>query len=148
MAKLLKAKGLMEDGKDILFDLLKLEGIDMVTMDFSGDDDSGEVDDPVLWAEGEAQVRQGFLAQVVQGSRISEGDRWVAGKKEPVFRENVSVKRLLEFVTYGILSDVCDGWENGPGAFGTFIFDVKKRKVGLEFNERFVETKLTEWRVV
>jgi hypothetical protein len=147
MAKLLKAKGLVADGKDILFDLLKLEGIEMVTMDFSGDEDSGQVDAPLLWAEGKAQIRQGFLAQVVQGSRISEGTRWVNGKAEQVIRENVSVKRLLEYVTCDILSEVCDGWENGPGAFGSFIFDVKKRKVGLEFNERFVETKLTEWRV-
>lgn len=32
------------------------------------------------------------------------------------------------------------GWQDGEGAYGEFVFDVAKRAILLDFNERFIES--------
>ena len=40
---------------------------------------------------------------------------------------------------YDYLEQEHSGWENNDGAYGTFIFDVPKRTIELEFNGRFTD---------
>ena len=44
----------------------------------------------------------------------------------------------IETFADALLDHAHDGWENGEGAFGEFIFDVAAQTIALDFNERFV----------
>src|SRR5258708_35533456 len=51
---------------------------------------------------------------------------------------------ILETLCYHYLDLVHGGWENDDGAYGEFEFDVAKRAVHLDFNERYVDTNSYE----
>jgi hypothetical protein len=53
-----------------------------------------------------------------------------------VWADAESLKKLIESVCYDVLKSACDGWEINDGSYGEFTFDVEKRKVTLDFNER------------
>ena len=120
--------------KEILMDILEREGVKEVTLSFDGSGDDGSIDDCDL---------PGNVAKIkVEGCKVSDGTIYSAGESETRWKTNCTVNDLLQSICYEALESLYGGWENNDGAYGSFILDVKKRKITFEFNERYVESKL------
>lgn len=122
--------------KEILFDILADKGVETVNVNFSGSGDDGQVEGSDLPEE--------IKKVVVEGTKISTGKIWTAGKVVETFKENPTVGEIVDSLCYTALENLYGGWENDDGAFGDFVFDVKGRKVLFNFNERYTETRLHE----
>lgn len=134
----LKTSSDIKDHKDLIFDICEREGVKSFTVSFEGSGDSGQIEDVGL----DQKIRK----LPVEGAKVSEGTQWLNGNSTTVFRKATDLEDLITSVCYEVLESVCGGWENNDGAYGEFFFDVKKRKVRLDFNERVVESNLTEYR--
>jgi hypothetical protein len=134
----LKTSSDIKDHKDLIFDICEREGVKSFTVSFEGSGDSGQIEDVRL----DEKIRK----LPVEGAKVSEGTQWVNGNSNTVFRNATDLEDLITSVCYEVLENVCGGWENNDGAYGEFYFDAKKRKVQLDFNERVVESNLTEYR--
>lgn len=135
-----KAIGLTEisDGnKEILFDILKREGISSFTVEFDGYGDDGSLED--------SDLPQKIADIVVEGSRISQGHVWHNGERIEKWKEDCTVEQIIESLCHEVLCLYHDGWEINEGSHGEFVFDVEKRTAHLDFNERYVESKLHEY---
>lgn len=134
----LKTSSDIKDHKDLIFDICEREGVKSFTVSFEGSGDSGQIEDVGL----EGKIRK----LPVEGAKVSEGTRWLNGQNSAVFRNATDLEDLITSVCYEVLESACGGWENNDGAYGEFYFDVKKRKVQLDFNERIMESNYTEYR--
>ena len=120
--------------KTAVFDALAAAGIDVVTIVFDGEGDNGQIED-VQAMKGDAPVR-------LPGDYVAcEIVRY--GQARTIQSPSI-LREALEALVYHFLETVQDGWEYDAGAYGTFAFDVSSRTLHLEFNERFVDSTLTE----
>jgi hypothetical protein len=134
----LKTSSDIKDHKDLIFDICEREGVKSFTVSFEGSGDSGQIEDVGL----DGKIRK----LPVEGAKVSEGTQWLNGNSTAVYRKATDLEDLITSVCYEALESVCGGWENNDGAYGEFVFDVKKRKVQLDFNERVMESNYTEYR--
>jgi|694.fasta_scaffold137183_4 hypothetical protein len=134
----LKTSSDIKDHKDLIFDICEREGVKSFTVSFEGSGDSGQIEDVGL----DGKIRK----LPVEGAKVSEGTQWLNGNSTAVYRKATDLEDLITSVCYEVLESVCGGWENNDGAYGEFFFDVKKRKVQLDFNERVMESNYTEYR--
>jgi len=134
----LKTSSEIKDHKDLIFDICEREGVKSFTVSFEGSGDSGQIEDVGL----DGKIRK----LPVEGAKISEGTRWLNGKGSEVFRDANDLEDLITSVCYQVLESACGGWEINDGAYGEFVFDVKKRAVQLDFNERVMESEYKEYR--
>jgi hypothetical protein len=139
MAKKLKLQEKNEDVKEILFDILQKEWTgEMFEVSFEGSGDSGQIDN--------IDLPKDILKLKIEGCQISSGTTWDVVAKTSIERiENATVETAIENICYDVLERQFGGWENNDGAYGTFFFDVKNRKVKLEFNERVMDVKSTDY---
>lgn len=122
--------------KEILFDFLEREGVKEVTVSFSGGGDDGQIDDNDLPAK--------VSKTVIKGSKVNQGTIYSSDGPTKQWKNDCEAGEIVEGICYEVLESLYGGWENNDGAFGQFIFDVKKRKVSFEFNERYTDSKLYE----
>lgn len=142
----LKISNDIRDTKDIIFDILTNIGVEKFEISFDGSGDSGQVDEPQgVVPKKAAKKFDSLLEEKVEGARISDGTRYGPNGSEQIWKEDACLKEMIENVCYETLEGVCGGWEINEGSYGCFVFDVKKRKVHLEFNERVIECNLTEY---
>jgi hypothetical protein len=142
-----KTSANVRDNKDIIFDLLSAEGIESFEVSFDGSGDDGSLNGIECFVPEIAEKKiKKILSAKVEGAMVGNGTRWNPdGTNETIWDENVTVEGLIEGVCYDVLQGVCAGWEINEGSYGTFYFDVKNRKVRLDFNERVMETNLTQY---
>ena len=127
-------KSALAENKTALFDALVNARIDTVEVTFNGYADSGQVDDAVIDGEGaDADLR--LIS--IEIARVGWGNLVVV-------RETRSVKDAIEKLVYDILQQTCRGWEINEGAYGDFVFDVAKRAITLNFNERIETSEYTQ----
>lgn len=120
--------------KQAVFDHLREAGVTDVVITFDGCGDSGQIEEVTARAgEVDVPLPSDELDLLVP--------KW--GQPDPE-RRQVSVREALETQAYDYLEHVHDGWEINDGAFGTFVFDVAKGEITLEYNERFMETEVSE----
>lgn len=127
-----KIKGLDEKivaHKDILFDILSAHKVNKFNVSFDGSGDSGGVDD--------VDLEEHICNLIVKG--VERDGRW---EEEG---EKMTVRDVLEEVCYDTLEHTWGGWEIDSGSYGTFTFDVKNRKVHLDFNERIEDVNNHEY---
>lgn len=111
--------------KNSLFDFLEAQGIVLVTVDFDGCGDSGQIESISAFDEhGEVAVPEDKLAN-------TEDDG------EPV-------KDVIESLAYDLLQSEHGGWENNEGAYGEFRFDVADRTIMLACNIRTSSAEYSE----
>lgn len=135
-----------KDSKDIVFDIFSKLGVNSFCVNFDGSGDDGSIQDPEDFKPAsKSKDAESELDNVVVGSRVSNGVRYSHGSAETIWKENVPLLEIIQGVCYDALQNVRSGWEINEGSYGTFTFDVKKRKVHLEFNERVVDVELTEY---
>lgn len=127
------------DLKDIIFDILSNENIKSFTVSFDGSGDSGQIEDI------SSEVPDKVLQKEVQGVRIANGVRYSQGGSETIWEEAKTVEDVIQSVCYSVLGHVCGGWEINDGSYGEFTFNVKNRKVSLDFNERITDVKSSEY---
>jgi hypothetical protein len=124
------------DNKDIIFDILEKNNIKSVTVTFDGSGDSGQIEDIIISSEK-------LLESKVEGATVNKGTVWDGTTSKKQIEHNPSLREVLEELCYELLEGVSGGWEIDEGSYGEFVFDVDKRSVRLDFNERIQEVQST-----
>lgn len=122
--------------KEILFDILADNKVEVVTVMFDGSGDDGQVES--------SDLPDKIKRVVVEGAKVSQGKIWTSGGVKESFKENPTVEEIVASLCYEALSNLYGGWENNDGAFGEFVFHVKDRVVEFNFNQRYTESTLHE----
>lgn len=120
------------DLKDILFDLLADE-VESFTVSFDGSGDSGQIED--------ISLDEKILKKKVDGVKVANGTMYSVNGPETMWDNAETIRDVVEGVCYQVLTDACSGWEINDGSYGEFNFDVKNRKVSLDFNERITDVR-------
>lgn len=142
MPKKIDLPELVKANKDIVFDLLSGVGVESFVVNFEGSGDSGQVDEPDEFKPSKSEKKaEKLVNEVVSGARISNGIRWSSAGQEHIWKDNPTLREVIDSVCYDTLEMLHGGWEINEGSYGTFTFDVKKRKVDFDFNERIVQTE-------
>lgn len=138
--KTLSTDDYVRDNKDFVFDILEQEGVASFEVEFDGSGDSGQIEAISLDKE--------LLKRKIKGCKVKNGYRYdpVNKTSSPVWESDVSLESLIEGVCYDILEQSFGGWEINDGSYGTFNFDVKKRKASLTMNERVMEVNTNEYK--
>jgi hypothetical protein len=141
MSKKITTKQHTQDNKDILFDLLENEKIENFEVSFDGSGDSGQIENISL--DGK------ILKKKVVGAILSAGNVWdpITKTTSQKWETDVDVEGLIQGICYEVLEDSFGGWEIDDGSYGNFNFDVKKRKMTLEMNERVMEVNTEEFTI-
>lgn len=116
-----------------LFDVLAAAGIALVTVEFDGYGDNGQMEAPRAFDAAGKEV------ELPAGTVPLGQPEW--GKAD-VPTKDVPVTDGLEGMAYDLLHDRHAGWENGEGAFGEFTLDVAARTITLECRVRYVDSDL------
>lgn len=119
-----------ELNKAVLFDALAPAGITIITVDFDGEGDSGQIN-------GVSALAGDQPADLPATQITIQQLRW--GQTEATSSE-FTLEGAIEALCYDYLEQKHDGWENNEGGYGDFHIDVDKRTIELVFNGRFTET--------
>jgi len=120
------------DIKDIVFDLLK-DKVDTFTVRFDGSGDSGQME--------EIELDDKIYKMPVDGIKLRNGTRYCKGVSEQIWKDANTLGDVIESICYDTLEKACAGWEINDGSYGEFVFDVKKRTVVLDFNQRITDVR-------
>jgi hypothetical protein len=123
--KLLSEAG--EANKQPVFDALSAAGIDIVTVTFDGEGDSGQIDNVVAY-KGETESALPIQTLTLRSVSWNPGDTTT---------QDMPLSEAIETLCYDFLEQKYAGWENNDGAFGEFTLRVADRTIELEFNGRF-----------
>jgi hypothetical protein len=132
MTKNLSLDEITDSNKEILFDILGSKKIKSFVVSFNGDGDSGQIE--------QIDLKDKILGHIVEGSKVPQGYTSTG----EVYKKDASVEEIIEHLCYKVLEYFHEGWEDGDGSYGEFLFDIKKRTVKLSLNERYIETNLHE----
>lgn len=117
-----------------LFDFLEVRGIVLVTVDFDGCGDSGQIESIFAFDEhGEVAIPEDKLAIAETSPAVDTS----TDGGEPV-------KDVIETLAYDLLESEHGGWENNDGAYGEFRFDVAERTITLACNIRISSAEYSE----
>ena len=139
MAKI-NASQHIKDTLDIVYDILGGVGVESFIVTFDGGGDDGQVESPSEFKPSKAEKKASkLLDEVVEGAKVSDGTRYGSNGPEQMWKEDPTLERLIDGLCYDVLETVSSGWEINEGSHGTFFFDVKKRKMNLDFKERVIQ---------
>lgn len=118
--------------KDIVFDILQGK-VKQFTASFDGSGDSGQIED--------IDLEDAILDIKVEGVKIPNGIQYSQEGTKQLWDEAKTLRDVIDSVCYESLEEACSGWEINDGSYGEFVFDVKNRKVTLDFNERITDVR-------
>lgn len=122
--------------KDILFDILEKNKVESVFVHFDGSGDSGGVETIEISPEN----LNPLLEETALGF-VWDYQEWAdVNGKVP----EINLREAIETMCYDLLRFKHRGWEVDEGAFGNFDFDVKHKKIKLEFKERSISEYVDE----
>jgi hypothetical protein len=120
--------------KTSLFDCLEDAGLILITVDFDGSGDSGQIEGIFAFDEhGEVAVPRASLPCISLNAGASADTT-----------ELQSVSDVVEALAYDLLEEEHGGWENNDGAYGEFRFDVTDRTITLAYHERIMTSDYSE----
>lgn len=119
--------------KQVLFDQLVRLGIHTVTVRFDGYGDSGQIEE--IEAVDAASKPVSMLPPTSLPIKTALADG--SGFDE----RYCTLNDAIETMVYDWLEETHAGWEDGEGAYGSFVFTVPDRCVTLEHNVRFVDAE-------
>ena len=125
------AARLRETNKTALFDALTIAGIACVVVSFDGYGDSGQIESV------EAKAGDEIVPLPTTAIAIAAA-LW--GQAEPETR-SMTLDEAVEHLAYDFLEETHSGWEDGDGAYGDFTFDVAKRSIMLDYNDRYTASE-------
>ncbi|WP_303830968.1 DUF6878 family protein [Asticcacaulis taihuensis] len=114
-----------------LFETLTACGLSLVTVEFNGSGDEGQIETVTFFRDGEEIPDPGATCELVRDK----------GTNNEQTLEPVTMNIAIEEVAYDLLYDNHEGWQDGEGAYGDFNFDVANRTVSLSINVRFVDSQ-------
>ena len=117
--------------KATLFDALVFTGVTTIIVTFDGYGDSGRIEDVEV---------QGSDDNIAMPGAMIEFARAIWGQSEPK-RSTVTIATAVENLAYDVLERTHGGWENNDGAYGEVVFDVAKREITLDYNERYTASE-------
>lgn len=126
------------DNKDIIFDILEKKKVNSFTVTFDGSGDSGQIEDITLSDK--------ILEWLVEGASVNKGTVWDGTTAVQQIAKDPPLRDVVEELCYELLEGVCGGWEIDSGSYGEFVFDVNKRSISLDFNERVEEVNSTLYK--
>ena len=127
-------RSIVPENKRVLFETLAAHGVAAVIVQFDGCGDSGQIEDmEVQGADRPAELP----SDSIEIADVSWDDLKILPK-------TMCVREVVEHLVYDFLRETHCGWEDNEGAYGTFTFDVGKRTILLEFNERHMESDYSE----
>ena len=121
-----------DGNKTVLFDALAAAGITAVIVTFDGSGDSGQIENIEI---------QGRMTNLPPTQIELAFASW--GSCD-IRREALSLNDAVEALVYELLRQTHEGWENNEGAYGEFTFDVAKRSIMLDYNERIETSEYTQ----
>lgn len=127
----------------LVFDYVQRRKIKEIEVYFDGSGDSGQVDDIRV----KPDTQRDILKEIIPFSLLDDGSTWCEETKSWKSHPNKegTLEELLEQIMYDNLSkNDCGGWEINEGSYGNLTFDVPRRKVSLDFNQRVVEVSHME----
>jgi hypothetical protein len=113
--------------KATIFSALAAAGIDHVTVEYDGSGDSGQIDCITAWDPNDQKIPLLLEPKLLLATEDPD---------QPIER---NLESAVEDLAWNYLESLYDGWENNDGACGTFVFDVPKRTITLDHNERFTD---------
>lgn len=123
------------ENKAVLFEALGQAGVTTVFVEFDGYGDSGQIED--ISAHAGPDIAVDLPACNVEIARVEY-------RSLEIVRETFTVKEAIERLTYDFLEETHSGWEDSQGAYGDFLFDVAKRTIMLNYNERIEASEYTQ----
>lgn len=124
-----------EPNKAAIFAAMEAAGVSLVTVEFDGCGDSGQIDAVSAYAAGGAAV-----ALPIVEVEVRDMDEWLPGTGTA----RRGLEEAIEAVVYALLARTHGGWEDNDGAFGEVSFDLANRAVTLDFNGRFADSTHTQ----
>lgn len=118
--------------KTVLFDCLEAAGIGQVLVSFDGYGDSGQIESI------EARDGHGRAVELPSGTIAILCAVWQHAEPD---RRDMPLSEAIEHLAYDALRETHAGWENDDGAYGEFVFDVSRRMITLDYNERYTATE-------
>jgi hypothetical protein len=116
--------------KESVFDALVRAGITLVTVNFDGEGDEGQVENTQAYADDKPEQ---LPSETIEFSKVS----WNTHKLDA---SSISLSEAIETLCYDYLEQEHGGWENNDGAYGEFSFNVADRVIDLDFNARFTDS--------
>ena len=114
--------------KRALFDALALAGIQSVVVTFDGYGDSGQIESVEALADSNQTMDIPPVAIELR-EVLSDGPTVAIGPR--------SIREAIEIMTYELLEQTHDGWENDEGGHAEFTFDVARQTIVLDYEERY-----------
>jgi hypothetical protein len=122
--------------KESIFAALSEAGIKTLIVHFDGYGDSGQIESIDAWAKA-ADDPDLFTAG---GSVPFPSNQVLQLRSLPADPPSeITLQDAIETLVYDVLEETHWGWEDGEGAYGTFVFSVPQRTIKLEHNERFID---------
>lgn len=115
--------------KTAVFAALVQAGITLLTIDFDGEGDSGQLNE-IVALSGDTPV-------TLPATPLTLHE--VLWNSDQLNQLDTTLPEAIETLCYGYLEQEHDGWENNDGAYGAFRFDVAACMIELEFNGRFTD---------
>lgn len=126
---------ILPDNKRAIFDVLVAAGIQLVTVDFDGYGDEGQLQEPVGFDAANKEISLPSASIIV---------RKVEFESSTIVEASTSVAEFVNNLTSDLLQKTHGGWQDGEGAYGTFSFDLEDRTITFQYHERYVETEYHE----
>lgn len=117
-----------DQNKAIIFAALAAAGIHRVTVGYDGSGDSGQIDAIEAWDADDQRIPLPLEPKLPSANPRQTSEK--------------NLESAVEDLAWDYLEQLYSGWENNDGACGTFVFDVLKRTVTLEHNERFTDVNV------
>jgi hypothetical protein len=127
----------MQEIKPFVLDQLLRSGVHIVTAQYDGEGDSGQINEITGYDANKQDVDLHSLK-----AEMPSDDSPLAALLGRLFGA-CSLRDLVETYTWEILGAYHGGFENDGGGFGTFTIDVEAGTISLEHNDRFVEVDTT-----
>jgi hypothetical protein len=122
--------------KKLIFAALAEAGIKTMIVHFDGYGDSGQIESIDAWAKA-----------------ADDPDIFTAGNSVPIPSNRVlqlvspngdtpdetTLQDAIEALVYDYLDETHYGWEDGDGAYGTFVLAIPQQTITLKHNERFID---------
>lgn len=123
--------------RELLLPLLRERGIAIVTAEFDGQGDSGDLNLAGAFKADNEDV-EATLREIPCKTIYPQHKHG----QEPTFETNLA--EALKDLFYLVLETAHGGWEINEGAFGKMTLDVETGKITTEFNQRIEETAYSE----
>lgn len=115
--------------------VLERQGVERVTITFSGSGDSGAIDWAYFTPEQPEEFQQTRVEQLSSNS-VYENDRWRTG----LVAESMTLKEALHNITDDYLEETDVNWYDNDGGYGELEIDVGARSVSLDVNVNYTES--------